>query len=144
MPHPSIYTPPTGTPSSATPKSNQLIQRRLTVSSSFTHYSEIAHHCRPSHLHGDDGLLPHNGPTAQPPPAQHAQVRPRGEEEGALPRGDQGWKAEINGFSFKNKKNLRQYKYPESLWGHKGSKQQATPGQVAVKTVLLAKMHDWL
>lgn len=48
-------------------------------------------HCRrPPHQHGPDGLLPHPDPPAHRPPFEHDEVRPRRQETGPLPRGEEG------------------------------------------------------
>lgn len=58
--------------------------------------SEVAYRPYPPYLDGHDRLLPHDDQTPYPPAAQYAQVRPRREEEGAVPGSDQGWTSEIN------------------------------------------------
>lgn len=57
--------------------------------------SEITNNDRPSYLHGHDRLLQNNGPTANPPTAEYAQIRPRGAEKGALLGGHEGRKGEV-------------------------------------------------
>jgi hypothetical protein len=53
--------------------------------------SKISHNSRTPHLHGHDGLFPNDGPAARPPAAVDAEVRPGGEEAGAVFGAEEGW-----------------------------------------------------
>jgi hypothetical protein len=53
--------------------------------------SKIPHDSRTPHLHGHDGLFPNDGPTARAPAPVDAEVRPCGEEAGAVFGAEEGW-----------------------------------------------------
>jgi hypothetical protein len=53
--------------------------------------SKISHYSRTPHLDGHDGLFPNDDPAARAPAAVDAEVRPRGEETGAVFGAEEGW-----------------------------------------------------
>ena len=57
--------------------------------------SEVAYRPCSAHLDGHDRFLSHDDQTPYPPATQYAQIRPRRQEEGALPGGNQGWTREM-------------------------------------------------
>lgn len=57
--------------------------------------SEVAYRPCSAHLDGHDRFLSHDDQTPYPPATQYAQIRPRRQEEGALPGGNQGWTGQI-------------------------------------------------
>lgn len=59
-------------------------------------YSEVAYRLCPSDFYGLDRLFPNNDQAPCAPSAEHAQVRSRCQEEGALPGSYQGWTCTIN------------------------------------------------
>lgn len=53
--------------------------------------SQVPHDRRPPHEHGHDGLLPHDDPAPGVAAAEHAQIRPRRQEAGAVLGAEEGW-----------------------------------------------------
>lgn len=58
--------------------------------------SQVPYYLGSPHLNGLDRLLPDNDPASSASAAEHAEIRPRREEEGAVPGAGEEWE-EITG-----------------------------------------------